>query len=775
MKPSFALNLSHDGIGLLHRGRGGWLRVGDVALDDPEMTDRMAWLRKTAASLATGGVTTKLILPNSEILYDEVPAPGSTEAEREAQVKAGLEGRTPYAVADLAYDYVVTDGVARVVVVARETLEEAEAFATEHRFNPVSFVAMPPEDAPEGWFPGEPLFGTTRASQSLLDPEDPLERENEAVRIVGHAKAAEVTSDAPMVEVSETQSASEIAAQDAAKAEAAQIAAAVAASQPDPEPAAPEPPEASEPPETAAIPSFGSRRTGAARAPLPATDGASSAPSRLGNRSTRIAFVPKSDAEKEVAAARPAPTPPTVAPAAPRKVATPVPAPRKASASTQVITQRGEPKEIPTLIDDLAPAGLAAADTLFAKPPQARKTLSLGLMITGGLLILLLVVAIIAMLFFPGADEASDTLAPEATAPIVQASVPAPEAEQDQDIDGETAAVDPVVPLAPVGPTLLEAEATYAETGIWQRAPDMPEQTDISNDQGIFLSALDAEASFGDAVALPDYLIGRDLRPVTPLPPIGPGQVFELDENGLVVVTTEGAVNPEGVRITLGRPALVPPSRPAEAGAAQIAVDEAAAAEANSALALLRPRERPGDADEIIERARFGGFTIAELEAKKPRPRPESEQALAAAEALADAGESGETEISPLAVASSRSPVLRPSNIADLVASARAAQPAPTPVAAAAIARAAPSIPTTASVARQATLQNAISLRRVSLIGVYGSASTRRALVRLSSGRIVPVEVGERLDGGRVAAIGENAIQYVKNGRNVTLRLPTGG
>lgn len=774
MKPSFALNLSHDGIGLLHRGRGGWLRVGDVALDDPDMNDRMAWLRKTAASLATGGVTTKLILPNTEILYDEVPAPGPTEAEREAQVKAGLEGRTPYNVADLAYDYVVTDGVARVVVVARETLEEAEAFATEHRFNPVSFVAMPPEDAPEGWFPGEPLFGTTRASQSLLDPEDPLEREDTPVRIVGHAKAPEVTSDAPMVEVSDTQSASEIAAQaqDEAKAEAAQIAAAVAASQPDPEP---EREIAPEPAEPAATPSFGSRRGGASRAPAVSTDTpASPVASRLGNRSARIAFVPKTDAEKEATAARAAPTPD--APAAPRKVAAPVaapPPPRPTAPTTQVITQRGAPKEIPTMIDDLAPAGLAAADTLFAQPPRARKTLSLGLMITGGLLILLLVVAIIAMLVFPGGDETSEAVVPDTPAPIVQASVPAPDAETD--IDGDTAAVDPVTPEAPVGPSLLEAEAAYAETGVWQRAPEAPELADISGDQGIFLSELDTEASFGDAVALPDYRIGRDLRPVTPLPPIGPGQVFELDENGLVVVTTEGAVNPEGVRITLGRPALVPPSRPAEAGAAQIAVDEAAAAEANTALALLRPRARPGDADEIIERARFGGFTIAELEAKKPRPRPESEQALAAAEALADADEGAETEISPLAVASSRSPVLRPSNIADLVASARAAQPAPTPVAAAAVARAAPSIPTTASVARQATLQNAISLRRVSLIGVYGSASTRRALVRLSSGRIVPVQVGERLDGGRVAAIGENAIQYVKNGRNVTLALPTGG
>jgi hypothetical protein len=34
------------------------------------------------------------------------------------------------------------------------------------------------------------------------------------------------------------------------------------------------------------------------------------------------------------------------------------------------------------------------------------------------------------------------------------------------------------------------------------------------------------------------------------------------------------------------------------------------------------------------------------------------------------------------------------------------------------------------------------------------------------------VGVGDRLDGGRVAAIGEASLQYVRNGRNVTLEIP---
>lgn len=65
-------------------------------------------------------------------------------------------------------------------------------------------------------------------------------------------------------------------------------------------------------------------------------------------------------------------------------------------------------------------------------------------------------------------------------------------------------------------------------------------------------------------------------------------------------------------------------------------------------------------------------------------------------------------------------------------------------------------------------------MRDVTLIGVYGSPSQRRALVRLPSGRYVKVQVGDRIDGGQVAAISQNEVRYVKRGRSVTLRMPSG-
>jgi len=65
-----------------------------------------------------------------------------------------------------------------------------------------------------------------------------------------------------------------------------------------------------------------------------------------------------------------------------------------------------------------------------------------------------------------------------------------------------------------------------------------------------------------------------------------------------------------------------------------------------------------------------------------------------------------------------------------------------------------------------------MNLRRVNLVGVYGTPSNRRALVRLSNGRYKKLEVGDRFDGGRVSAIGDAELRYQKGGRNMVLKMP---
>jgi len=165
MKPVFALNLSHEGIILLHRSpRGKWTEVGDVALDDPNMKENLSFLRSTAVGLEGKGFGTKLILPAAQVLYREIHAPGPGENERRAQILAALEGKTPYEVDDLTFDWTGKGPTVEVAVVWNETLDEAEEFAIDHRFNPISFVG----DArahPDGW---EPFFGRTDFCHSFL-------------------------------------------------------------------------------------------------------------------------------------------------------------------------------------------------------------------------------------------------------------------------------------------------------------------------------------------------------------------------------------------------------------------------------------------------------------------------------------------------------------------------------------------------------------------------------------------------------------------------------
>lgn len=179
MKPSFALNITDSTIGLLHRTARGWLQVGETQFDTADLAEALGYLRGSALGLSPGGLTTKLVLPNSQIKYLELDAPGPNDADRRTQIRAALVGRTPYNVEDLVFDWSGTGAKVKVAVLARETLDEAEAFATEHRFNPVSFVGHP---AP-GDFGGEPWFGPTKLAATLLEKGEKVDRDAEPVQI----------------------------------------------------------------------------------------------------------------------------------------------------------------------------------------------------------------------------------------------------------------------------------------------------------------------------------------------------------------------------------------------------------------------------------------------------------------------------------------------------------------------------------------------------------------------------------------------------------------
>ncbi len=183
MKPAFALDFRDDAIMLLHRTGGSWNPVGQSSFDAPDLAEALSFLRSTALGLSPRGLSTKLIIPNDQILYLRLPAEGPDDAARIEQIKAGLVGRTPYSIEELVFDWNADGPEAEVAVIARETLDQAESFAQEHRFNPVSFVAVPEK----GSFKGEPWFGPTSIASSLIADGEAVERDTKAVNIVARS------------------------------------------------------------------------------------------------------------------------------------------------------------------------------------------------------------------------------------------------------------------------------------------------------------------------------------------------------------------------------------------------------------------------------------------------------------------------------------------------------------------------------------------------------------------------------------------------------------
>lgn len=180
MKPSFALNLNDDSIGLLQRAPNGWLSIGSVQFDHPDLASALMELRDSVSGLGTQNLAAKLVIPNSQILYATISAPGPNAALRRAQIAAALEGRTPYRVDELVFDWSGTGEEIQVAAVARETLSEAEGFALEHGFKAVSFIAIPPE----GSFAAEPWFGQTAAAGDFLADGEKVVRDQDPIRII---------------------------------------------------------------------------------------------------------------------------------------------------------------------------------------------------------------------------------------------------------------------------------------------------------------------------------------------------------------------------------------------------------------------------------------------------------------------------------------------------------------------------------------------------------------------------------------------------------------
>ena len=893
MKPNFALNLSHEGISLLQRADAGWLLVGDVSLQDEEFNDKIRALRQTADMLGAGQVTTKLVIPTSQILFRQVEAPGPDGLQRNQQIRQELDGATPYDVADLAFDWCEINGQVHVAAVAKETLQEAEGFALEHGFNPLSFVAIPnPND-----FSGEPYFGTSKSGQNLLGAGTTILRDEQVIVVTGTAKIAPPKIEAPApkepviqpeqlkTQIADTKADIDLAAPEPLEqiadspkkqepekrptdttpvsptlAEPKTASAEAKAGQPDPvapvtanilaaelpKADAPIPPKST--PEKDA-PVFSSRRDNTA---VPDADPAKKIqPSELDKLDSRLAVLPDGSVSRapklgganrtaefskttEVPAEKPQTTP------APQKDEPPVSKPVKNKTKPKKITAKKliqaaavKATAMPTSTNSKTTNQHAPTDekqkmTVFG----ARKTKNikgkprfLGL----GLLLLLLLCFAALILWssyflsdkaaFWRSDDNNQTVqtgrinqpskigtnsgndpvgnavamlgeptisAPPLLTPDVAARLPQELSEPEAPTDFEPApkpepeiAENPPeqeLPAQPAQPlTVAQAQTHFDDTGIWQRAPDVSAQPETDNSDNIYLTSVDPKISWQDAVSLPVVSRNASNQPLDSISsPAKHSTQFVMDERGLVLATPQGSLTPDGVRVFAGAPAILPVRRPA-------AFVIAAPAVADTLPAKIRPKSRPKDLVEQTETEQLGGRSRAELAAFRPKPRPaDLKVAIKEPEVVKEPEEpevAEELNRPPSAqdVVLSSFPNHRPRNFQKIVALSRAAQPSTTTKAAAAVPRSQTITPTgrtTASVARLATTKNALRLKRTSLIGVYGSPSKRRALVRLANGRYVKVKVGQRVDGGKVAAIGAHELRYVKGGRTIVLKMP---
>ncbi|MEE9388777.1 MAG: hypothetical protein V3U96_09200 [Paracoccaceae bacterium] len=794
MKPSFALNLSHQGLSLLRRAKNGWQIIGSAELDDPDLTARLQYLRKTAAELASGQLASKLVIPNSEILYRTIDVPDTADTPLKDAVRQALDGATPYPVDDLAYDFVdAGNSKVHIAAVAHDTLNEAESFAIEHGFNPVSYVATPKRDD----FVGEPFFGETKLCKSILPAGETVEPDPGPIII---------TSDHDPNTAAEPLSTPENVAV--------------------PKPKPKQNPTAEIKPDHDDLSEFSSSRMGLAEN--------GTAPSDLGKLSPRfMLYADKKqqgpDTDVKVTAPPPkimitamAVTAPDLAgedatpdlkpaktkkPAKPNKpkaakTAKPVKSTAKVTAKESQRTAKEPAKPAPTHIAPAQTAqnkqtvyDLRAADRVDTKPKAF-----MAAMVLGGAALILFAVLISSFAFdrpiavsrlwdnftnTPSQFEPEALTTPQIVAssidPVLPESAIQPIVSAPQNLgtlppgsDAVNATLTPAdlvatpIELAETPPdpyveiTLAEADVIYNSTGYWVMDPVPPVSLTAAELEDFYVASIDPLVISHDALALPATRTGpADIQLGDMGSPAAFGTVFDLDEQGFVRATPSGALSADGILITLGSPAITPRLRPNRA------TDNDAPAIALAQIPRTPPTPRPKNLIQSNERSQLGGRTRAELAQLRPLPRPASPQ---------DTDQSINLAPTELASLSSPLPKIRPANFAATVQSARdAAQKAAVNSAlqnatAAVAAPSAPTIPTTASVAREATIENAINLSsRVNLIGVYGSSSDRRALVRLKSGRYVKVQIGDRLDGGKVAAIDGTKLQYIKGGRLVTL------
>ena len=303
----------------------------------------------------------------------------------------------------------------------------------------------------------------------------------------------------------------------------------------------------------------------------------------------------------------------------------------------------------------------------------------------------------------------------------------------------------------------IEVASLYTQSGIWPKVPVQAQPPSNVPLGDVYITSIDPSVLSLDAIALDKADTVSELKALLDIrSPLSIGSSFKLDENGLAIATKVGALAPAGHQVFSGNPEVVPPMKPIP--------NYLSIGESNvnlKVLSKLRPKTRPADKtpDALLAAKK------RKLAEKKPRTRPNNIQL-------------SKYNLSSLSTSSINfkglriKPRERPSGLSMLIDQALGVIQYEGDEAN--ISGIVPDVPSSPRVTKKATIQNVLNLRRTNLIGVYGNSKSRRALVRLSNGKRQMVTVGDTIDGGKVAAIGESELRYIKGGKNITLKVPQG-
>ncbi|MGI9394380.1 MAG: hypothetical protein ACR2OY_07020 [Boseongicola sp.] len=736
MSERWGFDLSMEAVRLMRRDAGHWLEIASEKLEGADIEHRL----QSLVDRVEPSNPVFIFLPRDQILYTNVKV--ESESSAAFDIDRALSGQTPYEIEELEIDWEQRGpGEARVAAIARATLDEAEAFATARGLVVAGFSALAdPSD-----FPRLPDFGG--AAIDLLSVE---------------------------------------------------------------EEASPEP-----------TPTFTSRRTSK---PPPLADGQIPA-SATGDELTPVVKVDDPTPvmqlpESNLPPLDPGEPLPRVR-SEPRVVtdvgATSASAPAASLTAEPPVYFRRRDRAVPTpalaAIAALLSVGIAiviwsilpttpdTSDLAAPKPDVARpeqpEDAAAATIPEPTIPAISEVPPTVAILEIAPPREPAVSLAPDNPSAI--AKPPARVALSSLPSDTFSSGI------APTQAAELE-KRPQSLVGVENAGPDSLSPNGIpltETSRGITIAALDGIVPKTDALALPELRIDPE-APVDSDPPIRRPEaedIAALPENGIDRTleeleddpqpgTAEAPIRtePDSDSAPIAESAIEPTEQVPETGDLALRPTELA-----RALPDRAPLARPQDFTTRIERQYYGGRTLAELQKIRPGPRPDSAQ-IEALVALAS------REPSDLAIVTSLPPPNKPADFDAIVAATQvqreaerqaAVLAARVPDTNAAIEAALAEdtaaeegtrpqdtprlvIPSSASVARQATLENAIRLNRVNLVGVYGLSTDRRALVRLPSGRYVKVKVGDRVDGGTVASISESELRYTKRGKTIALKMPKG-